>query len=245
MEIIIHKLIVSCIFRSSLEVPCGCPNLSTFELNQIEHWLKISRNNEIDCLRIPARADLTNEDHWLDDNIINKYMYMIAHRPNGGSKVYAINSLFWAVAYEYSYDIAKSCFSKDVNIFTCDKVLVPICLNNHWCLGVVNPQHREIQLYDSNSQASDSVSTNLLIALENFLKSEWFGRYGRVNTSNWKKTCVSGIPKQENAYDCGVFTCTYAHFIARNQFDFPFSQIHMNYFRMKILFEICSGHMLN
>ncbi len=51
------------------------------------------------------------------------------------------------------------------------------------------------------------------------------------------------IPQQQNAYDCGVFACTYAEHITRNA-SFSFEQKNMPYFRLKMRYEILTGELL-
>lgn len=51
------------------------------------------------------------------------------------------------------------------------------------------------------------------------------------------------IPRQNNDYDCGVFICMYAEFISRNR-QFTFTQDDMEYFRKKMIHEICTGTLL-
>ena len=48
----------------------------------------------------------------------------------------------------------------------------------------------------------------------------------------------SGHPQQNNASDCGVFTCCYAETLSRGGADFLFRQAHMPYMRERIGVEI-------
>lgn len=51
------------------------------------------------------------------------------------------------------------------------------------------------------------------------------------------------LPQQKNAYDCGVFACTFAEHLTRNS-PLNFDQDHMQYFRYKMMYEILTGKLL-
>lgn len=59
----------------------------------------------------------------------------------------------------------------------------------------------------------------------------------------WKKQNVLEVPKQSNNYDCGVFLCVYADYIAREG-KFDFTKEDMKYFRKKIYYEISIGALI-
>ncbi len=51
------------------------------------------------------------------------------------------------------------------------------------------------------------------------------------------------IPQQENAYDCGVFTCTILEYLSRGEEVFNFTQKHMPYIRRKMILEIATSQL--
>lgn len=99
---------------------------------------------------------------------------------------------------------------------------------------------KAIRLYDSLY----SPDTRSLNDLELFMKEEcMFKRHEIFDTECWKKEIMCNIPLQENVYDCGVFSCMYAEFASRNR-PMAFTQQNMEYFRLRMVYEICTGELL-
>ena len=78
---------------------------------------------------------------WLNDEIINFYLEMImarsAKHPNW-PKCYAMNTFFLGKLQKDGYPGVKR-WTKKVDIFSYDKIFVPVNLNNiHWCLAVID-----------------------------------------------------------------------------------------------------------
>ena len=66
-----------------------------------------------------------------------------------------------------------------------------------------------------------------------------------VDPLEWKLYSVTSeeIPLQLNGSDCGVFTCKYADYIARDQ-PVAFSQQHMPTFRKRMVWEMLHSQLL-
>lgn len=70
------------------------------------------------------------------------------------------------------------------------------------------------------------------------------------DTSDWTllnvkayKDLTKDCPAQENGYDCGVFTCMFMEFTARNE-EFQFRQKHMPYIRKRMALEIINTKLI-
>ena len=64
---------------------------------------------------------------------------------------------------------------------------------------------------------------------------------------DWRQVDLSiekNIPKQYNAYDCGIFVCEYAEYISRKA-DFNFSQNDTYIIRERIKTEIMLGTLIS
>ncbi|KAJ3390742.1 Smt3-specific protease [Lobulomyces angularis] len=59
----------------------------------------------------------------------------------------------------------------------------------------------------------------------------------------WVDIDSRDCPVQHNGYDCGVFTCIFAEYLSRNE-DFDFSQKDMQYYRERLVWEICNLKLL-
>lgn len=204
----------------------------------------VIKGSDIHCLRIPT-SNIKSVSYQLNDQIINQYFNMICQRSNemtkGNVHMFALDTHLFPT-FRIAYNRLSSLLGENVDLFTFDMVLVPIHQADHWCLAIIWPKKREIKLfnsYDLGKDFAESIFSHLLVLL--YLHSG-----GTVHTNSWTRHDASDqIPQQQNGYDCGVFTCIYAEYASRGQFNFDFTQAHMSYFRQKILYEICTGQLLD
>lgn len=242
-------------FRVLIAVPDGNPSLDINQELQIDVWLRTAANQLITekfgrlifgedahCLDSDISGNYT--DLWLNNNVINHRMELLVHQLSGNMKVYYIPCEFWREFRQFGYNVAKP-FTQKISLFNSDMVLLPLIENDHWSLAVMYPKQKRIQLYDS-SQRVASTDDYVFDKLDEFLRAECESRLNAtLDTSYWMRECVNYIPKQSNGFDCGVFLCVFAEYALRNWLDFNFSQMHMTYFRKKMLYEMCTGHLLN
>lgn len=84
----------------------------------------------------------------------------------------------------------------------------------------------------------------MLNELVEYLKSESLEKKQTAfDMSDWSIENAEHIPLQSNGSDCGVFCCMYAEFATRNR-KILFTQENILYFRIKIVYEICTGILL-
>lgn len=182
---------------------------------------------------------------WLNDEVINFYMNLLTERGelranDGYPKVYAMNTFFIPRLLTSKHAGVKR-WTKKVDLFACDIIPVPVHVGNvHWCMAIINMKEKTIKYYDSMGAPNHRV----LSELEEYLKQESLDkRKIEFDTNGWVMENVTDNPRQENGSDCGVFSCMTAEFICRNR-PITFNQQHMNYFRQKMVLEICSGNLL-
>ena len=105
-----------------------------------------------------------------------------------------------------------------VNLKTLEKIIVPIHHvpdKNHWACLCVDLNKKTISYYDS----LNGNGQKYLDAMEKYLKQIF-------KTIQWKKDTPPGTPQQDNLSDCGVFTCQFMKYLARNKaFDFQASKM--------------------
>jgi len=77
---------------------------------------------------------------------------------------------------------------------------------SHWCLVVADVSAKQITCFDSIEKENSHCVMNLKQYLFK-LNGEWYSI-----TDLGQKS----IPRQSNSYDCGVFTCLFARFLAAN-----------------------------
>lgn len=200
---------------------------------------------EIDGVQIMRKdmRTLTNLN-WLNDEIINAYLHLIVLRGQEPKRkrVYAFNTFFYPKLRESGYNSIKR-WTRKVDIFTYDFLLVPVHLGNHWCLAFVNFNNRTICYYDSLGGSVNGCCDTLLDYLRyesNDKKKQDF------DDENWQQiNCYAdkGIPQQMNGSDCGVFACQFAEHLTR-QAKLNFTQEHMPYFRRKMIYELLTKRIL-
>lgn len=110
----------------------------------------------------------------------------------------------------------------------------------HWCMSIIHLKNKTIKYYDSMGHPNFIV----LETLKNYLMEESLDKKKiHFDMSDWTLECVRDCPMQKNGSDCGVFSCQFAEFIARDS-KITFEQQHMPYIRRKMIYEIASGKLL-
>lgn len=194
-----------------------------------------------------GNIDLTNDDvqlfkgtRWLNDECVNCYMEHLLARCKKNKdlpRCHFFNSFFYMFLYTkngYNYAKVKN-WTKKIDIFSFNKIIIPIHLGNHWTLGVVNFDKKRFEYYDS-FQAS---STPFFEVMRRYLKEEFIDKKktGELDLSDWTDSIPTEIPHQTNGWDCGIFACKYADYCSRGV-PFDFRQIDMPILRQRIVLEM-------
>lgn len=199
------------------------------------------------CIPITVRDLKTlRPPNWLNDEVINFYFELLRQRSKENSnypRLHIFNTFFYPKLKSNGYDSIKR-WTKKVDIFSFDMILVPIHLGVHWCCAEINLKERSIRYFDSLHNSNKTC----LKLLHEYLIEEHKDKKGcdgnaEFDFDNWTLSSPKNIPCQQNGYDCGVFTCIFAEYRSRDA-DFTFSQKNMNYFRDKISCEIIKGAVL-
>ncbi|XP_028035695.1 sentrin-specific protease-like isoform X1 [Bombyx mandarina] len=195
-------------------------------------------------LRI-SRRDLQTLSglNWLNDEVINFYMNLLMQRSQDNKdlpKVYAANTFFYPKLMQ-SGQAGLRRWTRKVDIFSNDLMIVPVHLGVHWCLSIVDFGAKKVSYLDSMGGRNQAC----LDALLQYLRDEHKDKKGQpFDDSGWKTECLSkDIPQQMNGSDCGMFACTFAEFRARNA-PYCFSQADMSRLRRKAALEILTGTLL-
>eukprot|EP00066_Takifugu_rubripes_P030908 XP_011620174.1 PREDICTED: sentrin-specific protease 1 [Takifugu rubripes] len=181
--------------------------------------------------------------NWLNDEVINFYMNLLVERsqkPNLPS-VNVFNTFFYPKLRKSGYCAVRR-WTKKMDIFSKDILLVPVHLGVHWCLSVVDFRKKSIMYYDSMGGKNDEACRALL----EYLKEESKDKKGKeIDTSGWVLHSKERheIPQQMNGSDCGMFTCKYAEYITKEK-PIKFTQRHMPYFRKRMVWELVNRKLL-
>ncbi|XP_063067588.1 sentrin-specific protease 2 [Engraulis encrasicolus] len=196
------------------------------------------------------------EGSWLNDEVINFYLNLVMSRSMGqqgapGSsgvssssglrRVYSFSTFFFPKLRGGGHAAVRR-WTKAVDLFTFDLILVPLHLGVHWSLAVVDFKMKSVKSYDSMGQRHDDIC-NLVLR---YLKEEMSAKKGKdLDLSKWTVCSLkaSEIPQQKNGSDCGVFACKYADYISRSR-PLTFRQCHMPLFRKLMIWEILNQRLL-
>uniref|UniRef100_A0A7N4Q1N7 SUMO specific peptidase 1 n=1 Tax=Sarcophilus harrisii TaxID=9305 RepID=A0A7N4Q1N7_SARHA len=146
--------------------------------------------NQDEILSEAFRLTITRKDiqtlnnlNWLNDEIINFYMNMIMERSKekGMPSVHAFNTFFFTKLKTAGYQAVKR-WTKKVDVFSVDILLVPIHLGVHWCLAVIDFRKKYITYYDSMGGINSEACRILL----QYLKQESLDKKRKeFDTNGW------------------------------------------------------------
>lgn len=117
-----------------------------------------------------------------------------------GLKVFAFNTLFYPKLMNSGYGGLER-WTRTVDLFQHDIILIPVHSGAHWSLATVCPEQGTIQYYDSHGRSNLGCLDSLRIYMEKESKAK-----DRLVPVKWKLKCVANIPQQMNYSDCGMFT---------------------------------------
>ncbi|XP_027585167.2 sentrin-specific protease 2-like [Pipra filicauda] len=180
---------------------------------------------------------------WLNDEVINFYMNLLVERSKkeGYPALHAFSTFFYPKLCSGGYKAVRR-WTRGVDLFKQDLILVPIHLRVHWTLLVIDVRKKTIKYFDSLGQKGDNICKTLLQYLQEESREK---RKLELTASEWTLRSLSPeeIPQQTNGSDCGVFVCKFADSISRDK-PITFTQEHMPYFRRKMVWEIIHQQLL-
>ncbi|XP_035190441.1 sentrin-specific protease 2 isoform X2 [Oxyura jamaicensis] len=203
-----------------------------------------------DIMSSAFKLKVTREDihtlknfYWLNDEIINFYMNLLVERnkKEGYPAVYAFSTFFYPKLTSGGYKAVRR-WTRGVDLFKQDLIVVPIHLTMHWALAVIDVRRKTIMYFDSMAQKGDKICEALFQYLQEESQEK---RNLELSFSEWilRNMEPHEIPQQTNGSDCGVFLCKYADYISRDK-PITFTQNHMPYFRRKMVWEIIHQQLL-
>uniref|UniRef100_A0A8C9DQR2 SUMO specific peptidase 2 n=1 Tax=Prolemur simus TaxID=1328070 RepID=A0A8C9DQR2_PROSS len=181
--------------------------------------------------------------HWLNDEVINFYMNLLVERnkKQGYPALHAFSTFFYPKLKSGGYQAVKR-WTKGVNLFEQELILVPIHRKVHWSLVVIDLRKKCLKYLDSMGQKGHRICEILLQYLQDESKTK---RNIDLNLLEWTHYSMKPheIPQQLNGSDCGMFTCKYADYISRDK-PITFTQHQMPLFRKKMVWEILHQQLL-
>ena len=194
-----------------------------------------SKNEEQTILLKIDKIEVTRYDlktlqckNWVNDRIIYAYLSLLCLKSK--QKIFSIDPLLFKFLFTRDFSKAFK-FHKQVNMLQFEKIIFPINYpeNCHWFLCLVDLEKKKITSFDSLDKYGRHDGILKMI-------SEFFTKKYSLNYK-FDLQCDCDIPKQENPFDCGVFTMLFADCISRNS-SFDFSQADIPRLRKIIMYEI-------
>lgn len=239
--------------------------LSESDFARAEALLKSSHKDKTVLVRRDSAElrvrDMATLGHgkWLNDEVINTYIRCIvdrnkALRATHGHlpRIHAFSTFFftklakWQADDTYSYDysrVSKWSRKAGVKLLECDKVLVPVHVNDdHWVLAVINIQDKRFEYYDPLGRVKVR-AFQVLEKLAWYLTQEHeaYSPELPLDLNTWLRHVPSSskghMPRQTNTVDCGVFQLKLAECVAMG-IPFAFTQDDMPHFRRRIALEL-------
>jgi len=106
-----------------------------------------------------ADAFTLKDTAWLNDEVINFYLTLLSEHCKRNEpaivKCHVFNTFFYPKLLQ-GYD-KVSRWTRKVDIFSMEKIIVPIHLKIHWCLAVINVKETRFEYYDSLGGSNDRV----------------------------------------------------------------------------------------
>ena len=195
-----------------------------------------------------VRLQITRRDlatlhglNWLNDEMINFYLNLLMERGKADNfpSVYSFSTFFYPKICSYGHQGVRR-WTKSVDIFSHDYILIPVHLGIHWCLAIVDLRQKEVRYYDSMGGNNNEALSHI----KSYLSAESRAKKRvDVDWSGWQLINVKDIPQQTNGSDCGVFACKLAEYVSRDA-RISFTQADMPYFRRRMVYEIITKRLL-
>ncbi|XP_074518141.1 sentrin-specific protease 3b [Halichoeres trimaculatus] len=169
--------------------------------------------------------------NWLNDQIMNMYGDLVMD--SVPEKVHFFNSFFYDKLRTKGYDGVKR-WTKNVDIFQKDLLLIPIHLEVHWSLVSVDIPRRAITYFDSQRTLNRRCPKHIF----KYLQAEAIKKDQREFLTGWKGFFKMNVGRQNNDSDCGAFVLQYCKCLALGQ-PFGFGQQDMPRLRRNMYKELC------
>uniref|UniRef100_A0A3Q2YMD7 SUMO specific peptidase 3b n=2 Tax=Hippocampus comes TaxID=109280 RepID=A0A3Q2YMD7_HIPCM len=169
--------------------------------------------------------------NWLNDQIMNMYGDLVMD--SVPEKVHFFNSFFYDKLRTKGYEGVKR-WTKNVDIFQKDLLLIPIHLEVHWSLVSVDIPRKAITYFDSQRTLNRRCPKHIY----KYLQAEAIKKDQQEFLTGWKGFFKMKVGRQNNDSDCGAFVLQYCKCLALGQ-PFSFGQQDMPRLRRQMYKELC------
>ncbi|XP_015196342.2 sentrin-specific protease 3 [Lepisosteus oculatus] len=205
----------------------------------IQSYQRLSGNAMVRGFRVNyKRHVLTMDDlstlygqNWLNDQVMNMYGDLVMDAVP--DKVHFFNSFFYDKLRTKGYEGVKR-WTKNVDIFKKQLLLIPIHLEVHWSLVCVDVPQRSITYFDSQRTLNRRCPKHIA----KYLQAEAVKKDQTDFLTGWRGFFKMNVARQNNDSDCGAFVLQYCKCLALEQ-PFVFTQQDMPKLRRQMYKELC------
>ncbi|XP_078284281.1 uncharacterized protein LOC144609653 [Rhinoraja longicauda] len=216
------------------------PHRKTMIHHVMQSYHRMVGNSAVRNFRVTyKRHVLTMDDlstlygqNWLNDQVMNMYGDLVMD--SVPDKVHFFNSFFYDKLRTKGYDGVKR-WTKNVDIFNKDLLLIPIHLEVHWSLISVDVRQRTITYFDSQRTLNRRCPKHI----GKYLQAEAVKKNRQDFYEDWKGYFKMNVARQNNDSDCGAFVLQFCKCLALEQ-PFSFTQQDMPKLRRQIYKELCN-----
>lgn len=180
------------------------------------------------------------DGQWLNDNVIDFYFNLVTAK---NQSVFGWTTHFFTTLKLKGYQgVARWSKRKKVNVTEKDLILVPInIMGTHWALAVVNNKEEKFQYFDS---LSSNGNLQALQILKSYMIQEGKKQNSPIDFEKYSLMKNMPSPQQLNGFDCGVFACICAKYVAQWK-KLTYGQKDMKLIRRRMAYEIITKDLLD
>ncbi|XP_053121488.1 sentrin-specific protease 3 [Hemicordylus capensis] len=205
----------------------------------IQSYQRLPGNAMVRAFRVTYKRHVVTMDdlqtlygpNWLNDQVMNMYGDLVMDTVP--DKVHFFNSFFYDKLRTKGYEGVKR-WTKNVDIFNKELLLIPIHLEVHWSLICVEVKKKKITYLDSQRTLNRRCPKHIC----RYLEAEADKKNRPDFRDGWKGVFQMNIARQNNDSDCGAFVLQYSKFLALG-LPFTFTQQDMPKLRRQMYKELC------
>ncbi|XP_071988029.1 sentrin-specific protease 3 [Engystomops pustulosus] len=219
--------------------PFSTPSRRAVVQHVIQSYQRLPGNNLVRSFRVTYKRHVLSMDdlgtlygqNWLNDQVMNMYGDLVMDA--APDKVHFFNSFFYDKLRTKGYEGVKR-WTKNVDIFSKQLLLIPIHLEVHWSLVCVDVSKRTITYFDSQRTLNRRCPKHIA----KYLQAEAVKKERPEFINGWKGYFKMNVARQNNDSDCGAFVLQYCKFLAL-ELPFTFGQQDMPKLRRQMYKELC------
>ncbi|XP_078159228.1 zinc finger BED domain-containing protein DAYSLEEPER-like isoform X2 [Carex rostrata] len=192
---------------------------------------------------------------WIPDDVINCYIDIMNNKGSISGKILILSTFdsqllqLWGSSMdtrEKNCERKSNIVEKGNSFLQNELVFMPIHIQNHWFVGVLNASKKEFQLLNSlNSvggpyeETTHTLRLGIQVCIDAALDSQHALQGWRPdNVLNWPILPISNLPQQEDRCSCGLFALKYMQLWDGSKLACDFTQDDIHLFRKQLVGEL-------